>query len=233
MSRRDFAPGGSFRSEAKSEAKDLTEYMNENKYNIAAIYFLIFRYRSNIGRLVVLLLLGLGTGCGQLYRVSPLVKTAGDLVTGRLGDVMIEARGLAGDRSLEQFEGNLPMAGVLAVEVRVSNRGPASLALPEIEYLLKDSAGTECQPLTPARALTRVMKFYGNRIYQVEAHRETVRSYERIALRRAGELAAGEEAGGILFFAIPRQPPPEGVFSLRISRSGQSISLAIAGGAGS
>jgi hypothetical protein len=99
--------------------------MNENRYNIVSNYFQTFPRRP--GLVAPPPLGSSGPGCGQLYRVAPLARVERGLPSSRLADLVIEARGLDGDRSLEQFDANLPMAGVLAVEVRLTNRGAAPL----------------------------------------------------------------------------------------------------------
>ena len=147
-----------------------------------------------------------------------------------MNGLLIEARALDGDRSLEQFEGNLPMAGVLAIDLRLLNRSGGPIDLGSLSFTLLAGTGQPCAELLPERALRRVMKFYGNRIYQIESHRETVESYRQIALSRLGALGVGEERRGILFYAIPRQSLLDRGFSLRVSRGGESISLAVSGG---
>lgn len=181
---------------------------------------------------LVLALLLLGTGCGQLYRVKPLPAPSPDrspdstaVVT--MNGLLIEARALDGDHSLEQFEGNLPMAGVLAIDLRLLNRSGGPINLGSLSLTLLEGTGQPCAELLPERALRRVMKFYGNRVYQIESHRETVESYRRIALSRLGELEVGEERRGILFYAIPPQSLLDRGFSLRVNRGGESISLAV------
>lgn len=228
-----FSPAhcGSLRLTDLSAGDKLSDCMNDIEYNIDATYFSIFP-RSWKGKLSLLLALIalLGTGCGRLYRVAPLVTTnGGSLVSGSLGSVAIGVRALDGDEALEQFEANLPMAGVLAVEVKMTNRGPVPLRVGQVELSILDDHGDSCRPLTPAEALKRVMKFYGNRIYQVEAHRETVESYQQIALPRNGELSLQGEVHGFLFFAIPRQAPLGKNFSLRMALSGETITLRLNG----
>jgi hypothetical protein len=216
---------GKVELQAWPDSFDLTilEYMNDRTCKIAELYFC---------RALLLTTVLLATGCGQLYRVSPLPEQAAgpstDLPASSLPEGLhIEARGLDGDRSLEHFEGNLPLAGVLAVEVRLINRSDSPLSLSRLKFALFDGSGKPCSELRPERALSRVMKFYGNRIYQIEAHRETVESYRRITLTRAGELRAGEEQRGIIFYAIPPQGRLDSGFSLRVVRGGASASLLI------
>lgn len=165
-------------------------------------------------------------GCGQLYRVTSLPQVSPEnRASGRLAGLSISAVALDGDRTLEHFEGNLPMAGVLAVEIRLRNQGATPQPLESIEFGVYDSTEKRRGPLRPEKALRRVMKFYGNRIYQIEAHRETVAAYQRLELRRAGEIAAGEELHGLLFFEIGRQAPLAGGYSMVVSQAGEAVRI--------
>lgn len=194
--------------------------MNDRSCKIAELYF----YQALLAAAILI-----GTGCGgQLYRVKTL---SGPLqsatATTSLRGLQIEAGGLDGDRSLEYFEGNLPMAGVLAVEVQLTNRSDSPLSLAALNFSLFDRDGRPCQELTPERALRRVMRFYGNRIFQIAAHRETVESYRRIALHHGGELGAGEVRRGVIFYAISGQAPLDTRFSLQVNIAEESTSLSI------
>ena len=167
------------------------------------------------------------SGCGQLYRVTPIPKSSvGEDSAITIGTLTVVATAMDGDRSLEHFEGNLPMAGVLAVEVRLKNDGAAQ-PLSALNYALIDASQERTAPLRPEKALRRVMKFYGNRIYQIEAHRETVASYRQMELRRVGEIGPGEETSGILFFAIPRQAPLSRSYQLLVRQGDQSRAIAL------
>jgi hypothetical protein len=174
-------------------------------------------------------------GCGQLYRVTPLPRVGGEdgkigVEMGRLAGLSISAVALDGDRTLEHFEGNLPMAGVLAIEVRVRNQGTTALPMESIRFGVDDAGAKRCSPLRPEKALRRVMKFYGNRIYQIEAHLETVAAYQRMEMRQTGEIAAGEELHGLLFFEIVRQAPLTGGYSLVVSHAGESVRIRLPAG---
>lgn len=168
----------------------------------------------------------LSTGCGQLYRVTPLPKVPGRApIATAVNGLEVVVTALDGDLALEQFDANLPMAGVMAVDVDLVNRSPGPIRIESIRYTLVDPGGQTAPKLTPELALRRVMKFYGNRIYQIDAHRETVEAYRKIAVSESGVLETGERINGMLFFEIPGQAPLKKGFSLVVRLEGQSVSL--------
>jgi hypothetical protein len=182
--------------------------MNDRRLGFPAFYFLL-----------PLWLVGCG---GALYRVAPL--PAGPALSSHsLGKAEGEATlqvGAAyydGDESLRQFEANLPLAGVLAVEVHLFNRSGESANLPAMKIDVRGEKGSPLPPLTGERALRRVLRAYGNRLYTIESHRVTLARYREIQLPLSGELSPGEERRGVLFFSIPRQAPLGETYSATVA----------------
>ena len=136
-----------------------------------------------------------------LYKVSPLPGSPpSDLAKSpAVAGIEIAAAALSDDRALAQFGANLPLAGVIAVEVRIANHGDQPIKLDSARFSLKDPKGRGFKPLAPKIALERVMTYYGVSLYGKEAYRLTIESYESIALNLA-ELEPREERSGILFF---------------------------------
>ena len=185
--------------------------MNDRRLGLSAFYFLL-----------PLWLVGCG---GALYRVAPLPADPA-LPSHLLGESEGSGRlqvGVAyydGDESLRQFEANLPLAGVLAVEVHLLNRGEESADLRAMKIEARGTRGERSSPLPPLagdKALRRVMRAYGNRLYTIESHRVTLARYREIELLLTGELSPGEERRGVLFFAIAPQAPLEETYTVTVA----------------
>jgi hypothetical protein len=154
------------------------------------------------------------SGCGgQLYNVTPLPSSAPpDLSANNANGFNIAASGLDGDQSLERFEANLPLAGVIAVDVRLINQTAAAVDAGSLKFELRTAAGKSFKAIAPKQALKRVMKFYGDRFYRLDARKSTIDSYNALALPLSSPIATQEERRGLLFFEVQRNAaPPDGL----------------------
>ncbi|MCI0338606.1 MAG: hypothetical protein L0226_13600 [Acidobacteria bacterium] len=141
-------------------------------------------------------------GCGgQLYKVAPLpASTPPELSTNSAGGLNLGATALDGDQSVEQFEANLPLAGVIAVDVRLQNRSSEPINANNLRFELSDGTGAKFKKIPPKKALSRVMKFDGYSFYRVDARQRTLENYEAIALKLDGVIGPQEDRRGFLFF---------------------------------
>lgn len=136
---------------------------------------------------------------GQLYKVVTPSINAPPLVTDTNG-LSVAAKALNGDEGLEQFDANLLLAGLVAVNVRLTNPTLEPVQLSLLRPELHDSGNTLFKLLTPKQALKRVMSYYGNRLYAKAAYAQTLADYEALALPLTATLAPQEERRGFLFF---------------------------------
>jgi len=145
-------------------------------------------------------------GCGgQLYNVAPLPSRAPDNVTtDSAAGFNISATAIDGDQSLERFEANLPLAGVIVVEVRLANRTQAAINAASLRFELRDAGGRSFRAIAPKKALKQVMNYYGDSFYRIDARQNTIDSYQAMALPLGSAIAPQEERRGLLFFEAPR-----------------------------
>ncbi|MGH9856003.1 MAG: hypothetical protein ACREBD_39715 [Blastocatellia bacterium] len=143
---------------------------------------------------------------GRLYKVAPLPASAPPgISTSNAGGLNIGAVALDGERSYERFEANLPLAGVVAVDVRMTNRSDVTIRSASLRFDLRDAAGAMLKRLAPKKALGSVMKYYGNSFYAKAAYRRTLEDYESVALKQESEIEPGGELRGIVFFQTKRE----------------------------
>src|SRR5262245_52712 len=65
---------------------------------------------------------------GRLYKVAPLpASVPPEISMGNGAGLDVGAVALDGERSYERFEANLPLAGVIAVDVRMINKSEATI----------------------------------------------------------------------------------------------------------
>ncbi|MBI1762459.1 MAG: hypothetical protein HYR56_13585 [Acidobacteria bacterium] len=148
----------------------------------------------------ILALFWLSACSGQLYKVATPPKITAPPLLAEATGLSVAAKALSGDEALEQFDANLLLAGLVAVDVRLVNRAAAPLQLAALRAELHDNSTTLFKLLTPKQALEQVMRYYGNRLYAKAAYAQTLASYEALALPLTATLAQQEELRGFLFF---------------------------------
>jgi hypothetical protein len=162
---------------------------------------------------------------GQLYKVATPVKVAPPPLAAEEGELVVAAQPLNGDEAMEQFDANLLLAGVVAVDVRLANRTASAIPLNVLRWDLNDGGKTLFKLLPPKKALKRVMKFYGNRLYGRAAYQKTYENYERLALPLATSLEAQSELRGFLFFESKYEATGLNALTLTISGQGEPLQV--------
>ena len=166
--------------------------------------------------------LGSSSCASPLYSVAPVPKASPpDASTGAASGLEVAAAAMSEERALDQMDANLPLAGLIAVEVQISNRSSAPIPGGSLRATLHDPSGKRLSALAPKKALKKVMKFYGVRLYGVEAYARTIESYESVALNLGENIAPSESVHGVLFFDAKKS-----------SKSTSGYTLTIEGGSG-
>jgi hypothetical protein len=151
---------------------------------------------------MVLLSVWLTACTGPLYNVAPIPKvpSRGEVAVIEAG-LEIGAALVTEDRAFKDFDANLPLAGVVCIDLRVGNRSQKPFR-PDIRLRTN---GREWKPVSPKQALSRVMKHYGVTLYGKESFRQTREAYNNVGFHLDNEIKPGEERRGILFFDL-KQP---------------------------
>ncbi len=169
------------------------------------------------------------TGCGgRLYNVAPLPSTpAPEVTTGEAAGLKVGAVVIDGDEALERFSANLPLAGVIAVDVKLANRTGGLVEVDRLRFELQDRSGRSLRSLAPRAALKAVMKYYGNSFYTLAARQRTREDYDALALDKLVAMAAQEERRGMLFYETPRGTAEVSGMTLRITGGATAVSVPV------
>jgi hypothetical protein len=164
------------------------------------------RQRSTVIVLISSLLPVLAACGGRLYKVAPLPSSAPPEISATKGGSLdIGAVALDGERSYERFEANLPLAGVIAVDLRLVNRSEAAIMTNSLKFELRNADGAALKRLSPKKALGVVMKYYGDKFYANVAYRRTLEDYQTVALKPGAAIEPETELRGIVFFQTKRE----------------------------
>jgi len=173
---------------------------------------------------IIMTILPLFVACGgKLYDVAPLpgrppASTAGDPDGLRIG-----ARALDSEGAFEAFSANLPLAGVLAVEIDLSNNSAAPVNMKKLKFELSGGSGEAFKRISSKQALSRVMDYYGVSFYRKDARARTREDYDAVELKTDGELNPREERRGYVFFRFPADSDMPARLVLNVKGRGEPI----------
>jgi len=146
-------------------------------------------------------LLALAACASPLYKVAPVPKApSDDAPTAASGGLTVTAEAMSDERAIAQMDANLLLAGLIAVQVHITNSGSSAIAAGALHASLRSPSDKTLAPIVPKKALQRVMKYYGTRLYGLEAYARTIESYESVALHLEHGLPPSESISGVLFF---------------------------------
>ena len=140
------------------------------------------------------------TACtGPLYNVATIPKEpARDEVAITETGLEVGAAMVTEERAFKDFDANLPLAGIVGIDLRVANRSQKAFR-PGIRLRTNDR---DWKPVSPKHSLSRVMKYYGVRLYGKESFRQTREAYDIVGFNLDNEIKPGEERRGIVFFDL-------------------------------
>jgi hypothetical protein len=168
----------------------------------------------------------LASCAGQLYKVATVPVNAPPTISAsNTSGLSAGAIALDEDQSVGQFEANLPLAGVIAVDVRLSNQSAEMIDVEKLRFELSDAANGRFKQISPKKALSKVMNFYGDSFYRIDARQRTRENYQAIALKLDGVLAPQEERRGFLFFETKKRAVDSDSLSLAIKGATTPISV--------
>src|SRR5262245_19818670 len=143
---------------------------------------------------------------GRLYKVAPLpASVPPEISMGNGGGLDVGAVAVDGERSYERFEANLPLAGVIAVDIRMINKSEAAIITNSLKFELRNASGAALKQIAPKKALGAVMKYYDDKFYANIAHWRRLEDYESLALKQGSAIEPEEELRGIVFFQTKRE----------------------------
>jgi hypothetical protein len=161
-----------------------------------------------------------------LYKVAPLPNQmppqAGQ--TTMTNALEVTASALTNDDlAFERFEANLPLAGIVAVDVQITNR--ASERTKSLTFTLHDASGKKFSSMDAKTFLKRLMQFEGVRVYAKTGRQETLAQLQAITLPKKITLAAQESRKGVLFFHTKQPVTSSSSFILSVDGTAQPLRL--------
>lgn len=163
-----------------------------------------------------------------LYQVAPIPKNLPPETTQTASREGLEVSAAAvteDDQSFARFDTNLPLAGIVVVDIKLANH--SHQATRSLKFVLQDATGRKFSALEPKAALKRIMEFEGVRVYPIEGKEQTLAQLQAIALPKKMTLAAQAEKHGVLFFHVRQDAAKIKALTLRVEAGKQTITLSL------
>ena len=107
------------------------------------------------------------------------------------------------DYLLSTFDANLILAGLLPVNVTITNRAAQPLDLRKARFQVRAPDGHTYKAADANRAFKRLIQYYEISTYSKDAYKQSREDFAAYALDVTGPLAMGESRQGMLFFILP------------------------------
>lgn len=171
-------------------------------------------------------------GGGSLYKVKPVVQSpvrAEAANSGSADAIKVRAVALLTDEeSMELFESNLPLIGLLPVRVEIANASGASFALDHVRFHLREGdAGKEWKQVTPKKVVARILKAEAVTFYNPNSRARFEEELSAHAFDMKSPLGASERRQGLIFFQTPKKEAVSSPQGLKLTVEGlpQAVEL--------
>jgi hypothetical protein len=146
-------------------------------------------------------------GCGgKPFDVKPQVSlpAIADAPLGEMQGIRIQAAAVRDeDYLISTYDANLILAGILPLNVAITNGTSQPLDLHQARFEVRTMDGHSYKSAEVQRAFKRLIKYYQISTYSKPAYKKSQEDFSTYALDTTKPLAMGESRQGMLFFIVP------------------------------
>ncbi len=173
------------------------------------------------------------TSCGgSLFKVKPAIELpplSGNVKTASAGGVSVRlAPFLSDEESQDLFEANLPLGGILPVQLELVFESGVPVETKQVRFRLRDAEGHERKLLTPKQAIGRILKANDVYVYNPNSRKQFEKEFSAYAIDLKAPLSDSDRRHrGFIFFETPKNKPiesPRGLV-LTIERLPQPVEI--------
>jgi hypothetical protein len=144
---------------------------------------------------------------GSLYKVKP--KIDAPVEGGREGSAggftVRAAPLLADEESQDLFEANLPLAGLLPVNLEINNESGAPLSFKRVRFHLRDGEGREWKLRSTKQVVSRILTDNAIYLYNPNSRKKFEAGVAEHGFDLSTVLEAGRRRRGLVFFQTPKK----------------------------
>jgi hypothetical protein len=163
---------------------------------------------------LALVIVALSAGCGGKpfeVREKPFNVREGATVPpltlsarAEFGAVTVQAEAVTDEDFLyDTFDANLILAGILPVELMITNSGQEPLDLRKARFEIRAQAGPSFKSADAKRAFKRLLSYYEISTYSKSGFKKSQEDFFSYSLDAAKLFAPGETREGMVFFLVP------------------------------
>lgn len=173
------------------------------------------------------------TSCGgSLFKVKPAIELpplSGNVKTASAGGVSVRLAPLLSDEeSQDLFEANLPLGGILPVQLELVFESGVPVETKQVRFRLRDAERHEWKLLTPKQAIGRILKANDVYVYNPNSRKQFEKEFSAYAIDLKSPLSDSDRRHrGFIFFETPKNKPiesPRGLV-LTIERLPQPVEI--------
>ncbi len=173
------------------------------------------------------------TSCGgSLFKVKPAIELpplSGNVKTASAGGVSVRlAPFLSDEESQDLFEANLPLGGILPVQLELVFESGVPVETKQVRFRLRDAERHEWKLLTPKQAIGRILKANDVYVYNPNSRKQFEKEFSAYAIDLKSPLSdSNRRHRGFIFFETPKNKPiesPRGLV-LTIERLPQPVEI--------
>ena len=161
-------------------------------------------------------------GCGRPFNVKtqPGLPPANYAATAAAGEVSIQAQAITDeDFLLETFDANLIAAGILPVDVMLTNRGGSAVDIKKARFEARVQGQTH-KAVSAREAFKRLVSYYELSAYNKSGYRKSLEAFSGYALDIGSPLGSGASRRGLLFFFVPSESARGAGLTLLLTKLG-------------
>ena len=185
-----------------------------------------------LGLFLVLLV---SSSCGgSIFKVKPVAELPplpANTRSAEAGAVTLRVAPLLTDEETQAlFEANLPLSGVLPVRVELAFQSGVPVELDKARFHLRDEQNREWKLLPPKRAVSRIMKANGVKLYNPNSRKQFAQEFGAYAIDLKSPLSNDNpRRQGFLFFQTPDKQAVTSAqkLTLTVERLPQTASVTI------
>lgn len=155
------------------------------------------------------------TSCaGSLFKVKPAIELpplSGNVKTASAGGVSVRLAPLLSDEeSQDLFEANLPLGGILPVQLELVFESGVPVETKQVRFRLRDAEGHEWKLVTPKQAIGRILKANDVYVYNPNSRKQFEKEFSAYAIDLKSPLSDSDRLHrGFIFFETPKNKPIE------------------------